>query len=97
MQQTKIRVKKHDIFDYIIGHSSFDPIEKCIDPIRYEVFDTFIFDKEARQDIPQGKKFCKFEKELIKLKTYARKMDNSEIDSICSELEEIAPSFLNLY
>ena len=97
MEATKIRVKKHDIVDYVIGNSSFDPIEKCIDPIRYEVFDTFIFDKKSRQDIPQGKKFCKFEKELIKLKTYARKMDNSEIDSICTELEEIAPSFLNLF
>lgn len=96
MQKTKIKVNRYDIFDYVIGISNFDPIEKCIDPIRYEVFDTFIFDSEGGKDLPQGKAFCKFEKELIKLKTFSRKMDNSEIDRISMELEEIAPIFLEL-
>jgi hypothetical protein len=96
MQKTKIKVSRYDIFDYVIGISNFDPIEKCIDPIRYEVFETFIFYNEKKEDLPQGKAFRKFEQELIKLKTFSRKMDNSEIDRISIELEEIAPIFVDL-
>ena len=95
MQKTKIKVSRYDIFDYVIGISNFDPIEKCIDPILYEVFETFIFDNEKKEDLPQGKAFRKFEQELIKLKMFSRKMDNSEIDRISIELEEIAPIFVD--
>lgn len=96
MQKTKIKVSRYDIFDYVIGISNFDPIEKCIDPIRYEVFETFIFDNKEKKDIPQGDSFCRFQKELTKLRSFARKMDNAEIDRISIELEEIAPDSLIL-
>lgn len=54
MQKTKIKVSRYDIFDYVIGISNFDPIEKCIDPIRYEVFETFIFDNKKKRRSPSG-------------------------------------------
>ena len=58
MQKVKIKVSRYDIFDYVVGNSTFDPIEKCIDPLRYEVFDTFIFDSKERKNIDQDEEFC---------------------------------------
>tara|TARA_Y100001938_G_C7796101_1_gene284881 strand:+ start:209 stop:499 length:291 start_codon:yes stop_codon:yes gene_type:complete len=96
VQKVKIKVSRYDIFDYVVGNSTFDPIEKCIDPIRYEVFDTFIFDSKERVNIDQGDEFCKFEREVSRLRNRARKMDKLEIDRICEELEEIAPTDISL-
>ena len=62
MEKTKIKVNRYDIFDYVVGNSTFDPIEKCIDPLRYEVFDTFIFDSKERCNIDQDEEFCKLRK-----------------------------------
>ena len=96
MQKVKIKVSRYDIFDYVVGNSTFDPIEKCIDPLRYEVFYTFIFDSKERKNIDQDKEFCKFEWEVSKLRNRARKMDKLEIDRICEELEEIAQTNISL-
>ena len=96
MQKVKIKVSRYDIFDYVTSRSTFDPIEKCIAPIRYEVFDTFIYDNQQQKNITQGDKFCKFEWEVTKLRNNARHMMPDEIDRICEELEEIAPQSLDL-
>tara|TARA_R100000742_G_C4246300_1_gene65194 strand:- start:69 stop:359 length:291 start_codon:yes stop_codon:yes gene_type:complete len=96
MQKVRIKVSRYDIFDYVVGNSTFDPIEKCIDPIRYEVFDTFIFDSKLKCNINQDSDFCKFEWEVSKLRNRARKMDQLEINRICEELEEIAPTDISL-
>ena len=93
----KIKVSRYDIFDYVTSRSTFDPIEKCIDPIRYEVFDTFIYDSQERKKLTQGDKFCKFEWEVSKLRNNARDMMPDEINRICEELEEIAPHSLDLF
>lgn len=96
MERVTIQVSRYDIFDYVVGNSTFDPIEKCINPIRYEVFDTFIFDSEKKCNIDQGEVFCKFQWEVSKLRCRARKMDRSEINRLCEELEEIAPESISL-
>ena len=96
MQKVKIKVSRYDIFDYVTSRSTFDPIEKCIDPLRYEVFDTFIYDSKEKKNITQDEKFCKFEWELTKLRNNDRHMQPDEIDRICEELEEIAPDSLDL-
>ena len=96
MQKVKIKVSRYDIFDYVTSRSTFDPIEKCIDPLRSEVFDTFIYDSKEKKNITQDEKFCKFEWELTKLRNNARHMQPDEIDRICEELEEIAPDSLDL-
>jgi hypothetical protein len=96
MQQIEIKVSRYDIFDYVTSRSTFDPIEKCIDPIRYEVFDTFIYDSEEKKNISQGEKFCKFELEVSKLRNNAQHMLPDEIDRICEELAEIAPKSLDV-
>ena len=97
MQKVKIRVNRYDIFDYVVGNSIFDPIEKCIDPTIYEVFDTFIYDIKGKQNLSQGVKYRRFEKEVQRLKNNARSMQPDEIDRLCEELEEIAPESVDLY
>ena len=96
MQQIEIKVSRYDIFDYVTSRSTFDPIEKCIDPIRYEVFDTFIYDSEEKKNILQGEKFCKFEWEVSKLRNNAQHMLPDEIYRVCEELAEIAPKSLDV-
>ena len=92
----EIEVKKEDIFLFVVGNSMFDPMEKCIDSTRYEVFDTFIYDNKDKKNIEQGDKFRKFEWEVTKLRNNARHMMPDEIDRLCEELEEIAPTDLKL-
>ena len=46
MQEQKILINKCDIFNYVVGNSRYDPIEKCIAPHRYEVYDYFIYDNK---------------------------------------------------
>jgi hypothetical protein len=96
MEKVKIKVSRYDIFDYVVGNSTFDPIEKCIDPIRYEVFDTFIFDNKAKCNIDQDEQFRDFGEQVAKLRIRARKMQRDEIDRLCEELEEIAPVSISL-
>ncbi len=96
MQKQRIKVSRYDIFDYVVGNSIFGPIEKCIDPTKYEVFDTFIYDNQNKKNLSQGEKYCRFEREVEKLKSNARSMQPNEIDRLCEELEEIAPTDLDL-
>tara|TARA_A100000172_G_C3020002_1_gene102791 strand:+ start:53 stop:343 length:291 start_codon:yes stop_codon:yes gene_type:complete len=96
MEKVKIKVSRYDIFDYVVGNSTFDPIEKCIDPIRYEVFDTFIFDSKLKCNINQDEQFRDFGAQVSKLRSKARKMERGEIDRLCEELEEIAPITIKL-
>mgnify|MGYP003120844891 CR=1 FL=1 len=91
VQKVKVKISKYDIFDY-----AFDPIEKCIDPMRYEVFDTFIYDTKEKKNIDQSEDFCRFSKQVSKLRSNARKMQPSEIDLLCEELEEIAPKSISI-
>jgi hypothetical protein len=56
----RIKVKKEDIFLYVVGNSLFDPIERCIGSDRYEVFDTFIYDNETGRKYNQDEIYGKF-------------------------------------
>ena len=96
MKETPIKVDRNEVFDFVVGNSIFDPIEKCIDPTRYEVFDTFIYDNETDKKIIQGPVCNKFCWEVSKLKNNASNMSRSEIIRICEELEEIAPKAVSI-
>ena len=87
----KINVQKGDVFNYVVGNSIFDPIEKCIDSSRYEVFDTFIYDAETDKKYNQDDIYDTFCKEVTKLRNNASLMGGDEIKRLCDELEEIAP------
>ena len=96
MNKVNIKVNSHDIFNFVVGNSVFDPIERCIDPTRYEVFDGFVYDSKTKENITQSHEYQKFCWEVTKLKNLSAKMDNSEIQRICEELAEIAPTYLIL-
>ena len=96
MQEQKVDVNKCDIFDYVVGNSHYDPIEKCIDPTRYEVYDYFIYDNQERKRIHQEQDYVIFCYEVTKLKEKTSKMSRKEIESLCEELAEIAPTTIEL-
>lgn len=96
MQAFEIKICRYEIFNFVVGKSIFDPIEKCIDPTRYEVFDTFIYDNETDRKYVQGPVYNRFCWEVTKLKNLSDDMTGAEISRICEELEEIAPKSVNL-
>ena len=98
MQQMKqlVIVNQHDIFNYVVGHSQYDPLEKAIDPSRYEVFEYFIYDIENRERIEQESDYIAFCCEVSRLKRNAPKMSQWEIRKLCEELAEIAPQQVKL-
>ena len=96
MNPFKIKISVNDIFDYVVGNSNYNPIERCIDPTRFEVFDFGIYDNQNKKTIEQDDKFKFFCSEVSKLRSIAKEMDQKEIQSICGELESIAPIEINI-
>ena len=93
-----ISVNKSDIFNYVVGNASYDPIEKCIDPTLYETYSDFILhhDGDQQEYIYQNKDYEYFYKEMTKLKKLSFKMSENEILRICEELQEVAPKTISL-
>jgi len=96
MNPFKIKISVNDIFDYVIGNSNYNPIERCIDPTRFEVLDFDIYDNQNKKTLEQNDKFKFFCTKVIELRFMAKEMDLREIQSICNELAEIAPTEINL-
>ena len=96
MKKFDIKVNSNDIFNWVVGNSVFDPIERCIDPTRYEVYDYFIYDNQERNRVHQKEDYVIFCYEVTKLKGEASKMSQREIESLCEELAEIAPTTIEL-
>ena len=83
MTEVKIKVDPNYIFTYVVGNSMFEPIEKCIDSTRYEVYDSFIYDLKTKDYLNQGEQYQKFYIEVAKLKKMAKEMSQKEIESLC--------------
>ncbi len=96
MNKFDIKVSSNDIFNWVVGNSVFDPIERCVDPTRYEAFDVFIYDSKTKVNILQTEEYQKFNSEVTKLKKLSRKMDKREVKSVCEEICEIAPQYVIL-
>jgi hypothetical protein len=91
-----INVSRHDIYDYVLGSSDYDPVEKCIDPTLYETYSDFILKIDDQEYLYQDEDYIYFYKEMFKLKRKAVNMRTSEILRLCEEIEEIAPSIVKL-
>lgn len=96
MAKVNIEVDPNYIFSYVVGNSLFEPIEKCIDSTRYEVYDAFIYDLKTQNYLDQSDEYQKFYWEVIKLKRLAREMSFREINSLCEEIAEIAPKYVEI-
>ena len=96
MPKVKIKVDPNYIFTYVVGNSLFEPIEKCIDSTRYEVYDVFIYDLKTKDYLNQGERYQKFYIEVAKLKKMAKEMSRKEIESLCKEIAEIAPEYVEI-
>jgi len=96
MTEVKIKVDPNYIFTYVVGNSMFEPIEKCIDSTRYEVYDSFIYDLKTKDYLNQGEQYQKFYIEVAKLKKMAKEMSRKEIESLCKEIAEIAPEYVEI-
>ena len=96
MTEVKIKVDPNYIFTYVVGNSMYEPIEKCIDSTRYEVYDSFIYDLKTKDYLNQGEQYQKFYIEVAKLKKMAKEMSRKEIESLCREIAEIAPEYVEI-
>jgi hypothetical protein len=92
----RIKIHASDILEYVIGNSSYDAIEKVIDPTRYEIFEDGIFDHETGDLIEQGEEYQVYLKQVANLKKHVPQMGLKEIKSICEEIEEISPQSIIL-
>ena len=86
-----IEIQYEDIFNYVVGNTTYDHIERQVDHQRYEVYDYAIYDHYLKESIPQSEQYYNYTDHLRKLKEKAPNMDNSEIKRICKEIQEIAP------
>jgi uncharacterized protein YydD (DUF2326 family) len=96
MNGQSIKVNSKDIFDYIIGRSSYDPIERQIDPTRYEVRSDSIYDKFLKKTFEQDECFSIFYKKVKELRFVSKEIEAKEIGNISVELEQLAPTLINL-
>jgi hypothetical protein len=95
-KSVNIKVNRNDIFDYVVGNSNYAPIERCIDPTLYEVFDEFIYDIRNKKTHLQEEDYVVFSKQVSLLRTKAMQMNSNEIIRLCEELEEISPKSVTL-
>ena len=59
-KKQEIDINRTDIFNYVVGKTSFDPIEHCIDPTQYEVQQEFIYDHQESKMMGQDEDFIYF-------------------------------------
>ena len=91
-----IKVNRDDIFKWVVSQSCFDPVEKCIDTTVYETFGDHIRNVRTNEYIEQEDDYARFYREMFKLKRLSPDMSGAEIERLCEELEEIAPTVVYL-
>jgi hypothetical protein len=92
----KARIKYQDIVNYVLGTTSYHPLEFVLDPMRYEIRNSNIFDKKTHQCYQQEDEFFKFNMQVAGLKNLVNEMDSLQIQTFCRELERFSPLQINL-
>lgn len=85
-----IKISSNDIFDYVMGRSSYDPIERQIDPTRFDASEFAIYDHFLKKSFEQDECYAIFYKRVKELRFIAREI--KEIQAVCNELEQMAPT-----
>lgn len=91
----EIYISENDIFDFVVGNTLIDPIERCIGS-RYEVIGEFIYDYDDRKFFYQNDLFQNFSRNVLELKNKSFRLTRSEIQENCKELVKNSPKFINL-
>ena len=91
-----ISLKTKDIFEYAIGESQYDAIEKVIDPKQYEVFDCGIYDNKARSFIKQSEEYEVYCAAVSHLRKRAKHMSREDVLKACEDIALIAPRTIKL-
>lgn len=85
-----VKAAQNDIFDYVVGNTTIDPIKRQIDfENRYEVFDDCIYDHLCRKIIGQPNSFCTFSKSVSNLKKMAGFVKREILIEECKKLEDM--------
>lgn len=92
----QITINQNDIFEYVVGNSQYDAIEKIIDPVRYEIFDCGIYDHLSKKMLKQSKEYEIYCAYVTNLRKRTKEMKLAEIVQLCLEIAEIAPTEINL-
>ena len=96
MLSMRIKIERADIFNYVVGNTNYDPIERQIDPEKYEVYDHAIYDHTRKVSIPQSETYHNYMEHLRNLKDKAKDMSAYEITKLCVEIHEISPKNINI-
>jgi hypothetical protein len=86
--QTAVKIDPNDIFRYVVGNTTVDPIEAQINK-RYEVFDEFLYDHESKTRIAQSKDFVDFSKKISDLRKMSASLARQFIVDRCEELSKV--------
>jgi uncharacterized membrane-anchored protein len=92
----KIRIKYQDIVNYVLGSCGYHPLELVIDPVKYEIENTFIRDKKTEIVYNQEEDYTKFMEKISTLKSCIKDFDALQIQCFCREIEQFAPLEINL-
>lgn len=86
----KIKINSNDVFRYVVGNTSKDPIESCIDfNNRYEVMDFGIFDHITKEILVQNSSFVDFCQAVSNLRNRSSQLSTEEIFLHCKNLSSV--------
>ena len=91
----QLNIRSQDITDYVLGRSNFHPVEKQIDPTVFDIGFNYVRAKngEVFDQLPEFVFFCE---QLETLRRNSKQKPFLEIMRLCSDLEEVAPTGINL-
>lgn len=92
-----INITFKDVFDYVINNTSYNPIEKYLDPTLFETCTDFIKNKKTGESIDQDPNYKFFLIKLEQLRSIAKEINLKDLESACEEMTESCPKkiFLN--
>lgn len=96
--KTEIYVDKNDVFDYIIGNTNIDAIERSINRDRFEVRNDGIYDWYTKETIPQSEEYTVYcqrvsilRQQIMESRRCFSEIDATELQNQCNKIAAKAP------
>ena len=96
MNSQSINITFKDVFDYVINNTSYNPIEKYLDPTLFETCADCIKNKKTAEIINQDSGYEFFLIKLEQLKSIAKEINLKDLQSSCEEIKELSPKTILL-